>query len=224
MKILAVGAGSMGRRRLRDLLALEAGEVVLYEPQADRCYEIAARFGLRGFTDFEKALAEKPDAMTVSTPPALHDRYVQKAVDLRMHLFAEVPFVLDPEVLGAITARADDYPSVLGVSHTMRYYPPVRIIHDRILSGHIGKPLYHEYSLGNYLPDWHPYEDYRRFYASDEKMGGAGLDMILHEFAAIQWWLGPVISVQGRLTKISALEIAGPDNHDALLTFAGACR
>ena len=66
MKILAVGAGSMGRRRLRDLLALEAGEVVLYEPQADRCYEIAARFGLRGFTDFEKALAEKPDAMTVS--------------------------------------------------------------------------------------------------------------------------------------------------------------
>jgi len=224
MKILAVGAGSMGRRRLRDLLALEAGEVVLYEPQADRCYEIAARFGLRGFTDFEKALAEKPDAMTVSTPPALHDRYVQKAVDLRIHVFAEVPFVLDPEVLGAITARADDYPSVLGVSHTMRYYPPVRIIHDRILSGHIGKPLYLEYSLGNYLPDWHPYEDYRRFYASDVSLGGAGMDMLLHELNAIQWWMGGVRRVSARLTKLSSLEIEGPDNHDIMLDFENGGR
>ena len=206
MKILAVGAGSMGRRRLRDLLALEAGEVVLYEPQADRCYEIAARFGLRGFTDFEKALAEKPDAMTVSTPPALHDRYVQKAVDLRIHVFAEVPFVLDPEVLGAITATADDYPSVLGVSHTMRYYPPVRIIHDRILSGHIGKPLYLEYSLGNYLPDWHPYEDYRRFYASDVSEATlstahrilfgrlAGICSLRPTLNTLQSWLRPTVA------------------------------
>lgn len=224
MKVLLVGAGSMGRRRLRDLLALEVGDVILYEPQAERCRETAAKFGVRGFTDLEQSLAENPEVIIISCPPALHGLYVQKAMECKMHIFSEVPFVFELEALEAIAAQAEKYPRVLGISHTIRYYPPFRIIHDLIRSGKIGKPLYLEYSLGNYLPDWHPYEDYRKFYASDMTLGGAGMDMLLHELGAIQWWLGKVESVYARFSKLSALEIKGPDNHDILLSFEGGGR
>jgi predicted dehydrogenase len=81
-----------------------------------------------------------------------------------------------------------------------------------------------EYSLGNHIADWHPYEDYRKFYASDVRLGGAGMDMILHELAAIQWWLGDVSSVAARLSKVSSLEINGPDTHDVLLTFSAGTK
>ena len=224
MKILAIGGGSMGKRRLRDLTHLKRGDVLLFEPNADRCKEVAETFGVQAFTDFDSALAQKPDVITISTPPALHERYVETAVEKNLHVFAEVPFVLDQKLLEKIADKAPSYNRVLGISCTSRYYPAFRLIRELIQKNAVGKPLYFEYSLGNYLPDWHPYEDYRKFYAGDMKLGGAGLDMILHEMNAIQWWLGKVESVFGRLTKLSALEINGPDNHDCLLTFTSGCR
>ena len=50
------------------------------------------------------------------------------------------------------------------------------------------------------------------------------MDMILHELAAIRWWLGNITSVVGRLSKVSSLEIQGPDTHDILLSFASGCK
>lgn len=224
MKILAIGGGSMGRRRLRDLTYLNVGEVILFEPVAERCTETAAAFGVRGFTNLDEALAQRPTVMTISTPPALHEEYVRKAMELGMHVFAEVPFVFDARALAEIAAKAPSYDGVLGVSHTIRYYPPFRIIHDILKDGVIGKPLYLEYSLGNHLADWHSYENYRNYYASDVRLGGAGMDMILHELSPIQWWMEDIESVYACLSKVSSLEINGPDNHDVLLSFTGGAR
>jgi predicted dehydrogenase len=200
------------------------GEVSLFETVEARCRETASAFGIRGFTDLDEALSEKPSALVISTPPALHAQYVRRALDLNLSVFAEVPFALDLETLSEVSSRASSFPGVLGVSHTIRYYPPFRLIHDLLRQGAVGKVLYLEYSMGNYLPDWHPYEDYRKFYAGDVGLGGAGMDMILHEMSVIQWWLGRIESVTARLTKVSELEIKGPDNHDVLFSFAGGSR
>jgi predicted dehydrogenase len=225
MKILVIGGGSMGRRRLRDTLALRPGKVSLFEPAEQRCKEVSEQFGIRGYTDLDQALADKPGAMIVSTPPSLHDQYIQIAIERNMHVFAELPFMFDADKLAEIAEQAAKTQIILGVSATIRYYPPFRLIRDLLAEDAIGKPLYLEYSLGNYLPDWHPHEDYRKFYAKgDPRSGGSGVDMILHELHAIQWWLGPVETLSARVSKTSQLEIAGPDTHDALLTFRSGCR
>jgi predicted dehydrogenase len=222
MKVLVVGGGSMGRRRLRDLMYLQPGGIMLLEAVSDRCEHVSKAFGVPGFSSLDTAMAENPDALAISTPPALHEPYVRAALDYGKHVFAEVPFLLDYNSLRAVAdtvAAAAKHP-VLGVSHTIRYYPPYRLIRDLLQGGAVGRPLYLEYSLGNYLPDWHPYEDYRKFYASDQKMGGAGMDMLLHEISAIHWWLGPAAKIQARLAKVSSLQISGPDTHDTLIRFA----
>jgi len=162
--------------------------------------------------------------MAVSTPPALHEQYVRMALEQKIHVFAELPFVLDVNALADIARQALGRGVVLGVSATIRFYPPFEVIRKVLRDGRIGKPLYLEYSLGNHLAEWHPYEDYRKFYASDVKLGGAGMDMILHELAAIYWWMGDIASLTGRLSKVSSLEIAGPDTHDVLLTFRSGCK
>ncbi len=220
MNVLVIGGGSMGRRRLRDLSYLCAGGVLLFEPSEERCAEVSKSFGVAGFTDLQTALGHQPDALVVSTPPAFHEPYVRLAIERGLHVFSEVPFLLEYGVLKEIAEQSPTKKLVMGVSHTIRYYPPYRLIHDLINENAIGKALYVEYSLGNYLPDWHPYEDYRKFYANDQKLGGAGMDMLLHEISAIQWWLGNISHVQARLSKVSTLEIAGPDTHDVLMRFA----
>jgi len=210
----------MGRRRLRDLTYLNPGRVMLLESVADRCKEVSKAFAVRAFTNLDEALKQSPDALVVSTPPALHEPYVQLGLREDKHVFAEVPFLLDYESLLKFAARsARGCSTIVGISHTIRYYPPYRLIRDLLDRNVLGRPLYLEYSLGNYLPDWHPHEDYRKFYASQQNLGGAGMDMLLHELNAIHWWMGPAVSVSGRLTKVSRLEISGPDNHDALLRF-----
>lgn len=224
MKWLVIGGGSMGRRRLRDLTYLDPGEILLFEPASGRCRDVAEAFGVRGFGSFEAALGESPGAVVVSSPPTLHEEYVLAAMERGLHVFAEVPFVYDAGVARQIARRAGTYPAVLGVSHTIRYYPPYRIIRDLLAAGAIGKPLYLEYSLGNYLPDWHPYEDYRDFYGARANLGGCGMDMILHDIAPVLWWMGPVTSVLARFSKLSALDLQGPDNQDVLLGFAGGAR
>jgi predicted dehydrogenase len=98
------------------------------------------------------------------------------------------------------------------------------LIRDLIGSGAIGKPLYLEHSLGNHVAGWHSYEHYKDFYAGDVRMGGAGTDMIVHDFLAIQWWMGKVESLQARLSKVSDLEVVGPDLHDILLKFSSGAR
>lgn len=220
MKVLVVGGGSMGRRRLRDLTYLNPGAVILFEPVPARCAEVSRALGVRGFADVDAAFEERPDALVISTPPALHEPYVRRGLDKRLHVFAEVPFLLDYESLKQVAQRSSHNGAVLGVSHTIRYYPPYRLIRDLLEKNTVGRPLYLEYSLGNYLPDWHPYEDYRGFYARDQKLGGAGMDMLLHEISAIHWWLGRATHIQARLSKVSSLEIAGPDTHDVLMRFA----
>lgn len=221
MKVLVVGGGSMGRRRLRDLTYLNPGGVMLLEPVADRRNQVAKAFGVPAYSSLEAALAEQPDALAVSTPPALHEPYVRAAIEQGKHVFAEVPFLLNYNALRAVATQVgqDRKKSVLGVSHTIRYYPPYRLIHDLLQKNTVGQPLYLEYSLGNYLPDWHPYEDYRKFYASEQKLGGAGMDMLLHEISAIHWWLGSSTKIQARLAKVSSLQISGPDTHDILIRF-----
>lgn len=218
MRVLQVGAGSMGRRRMRDMKTLGA-EVLLYEPQKERCDEISAKFSIPGYTDLDQALSQNPQAMVISTPPALHAGYVEEALKRNLHVFAEVPFVYDVRIAEKISKSAPSYPSTLGISHTIRFYPPIRLIRDLLRAGRIGKPIYIEHSLGNYLGDWHPYEDYRKFYASDESLGGAGMDMVLWELSSIHWWMGPIESVHARFSKVSPLEIKGPDVHDVWLTF-----
>ena len=224
MKALQIGAGSMGKRRLRDLTYLLNGQVILYEPYKERCDEVANAYDIQGFTDMEAALAEQPEMMSISTPPFLHDQYVDLAIRHKMHVFAESPFLLESQAIERLLENRLDHQTVFGVSCSLRYYPPYRLIHDLIHTGRIGKALYTEYTLGQYLPDWHPYEDYRKFYGGDANLGGCGIDMIFFEFAAMQWWLGPLKSLQSRLTKVSDLEIDGPDCHDALLTFENGCR
>jgi len=218
MRVLVIGGGSMGRRRLRDLTYLHPGGVLLCEPVPERLKQVSEAFDVKGFTGIDEALEQRPDALVVSTPPALHGAYVRRGLDAGLHVFAEVPYLLDYDELKQVAAYGAN--QVLGVSHTIRYYPPYRLIRDLLASNAAGRPLYLEYSLGNYLPDWHPYEDYRKFYASDQTLGGAGMDMLLHELGAIHWWLGRTTHVQARLTKVSSLEIKGPDTHDILLRFA----
>ena len=52
-----------------------------------------------------------------------------------------------------------------------RYHPTLRKVVEWIKAGEIGKPLSFICQWGEYLPDWHPWEDYRQSYAARSRSG-----------------------------------------------------
>ena len=85
MKFLVVGLGSMGKRRIRNLIALNQKEIIGFDTKQERCLEATEKYEITAFTDFSKCLENKPDAMIISTPPDLHMKYAKEAIKNKIH-------------------------------------------------------------------------------------------------------------------------------------------
>ncbi|NNL59247.1 MAG: Gfo/Idh/MocA family oxidoreductase [Nitrosopumilus sp.] len=216
MKILVVGLGSMGKRRVRNLLYLKQEEILGFDPRDDRCKEASEKYNIKTFQDISKALDEKPDAMVISTPPDLHMKYAKIALEKRIHFFTEASVVQD-EMEEVIELLQDS--NTIGLpSCTMRYHPIVKKIRDILGKNLIGKPLSFLYHSGQYLPDWHPWEDYRKFYVA-KKETGACREIVPFELVWLIELFGGIKTVSSRKAKVSDLDVNIDDIYNMLLEF-----
>ncbi|MCS7158598.1 MAG: Gfo/Idh/MocA family oxidoreductase [Blastocatellia bacterium] len=220
MRFLIVGCGSMGKRRIRNLHQLGERELLAFDPREDRRQEVAARYGVAVFSSFEEALAQEPEALVVSTPPAWHAPYVEWAIRHNRHFFCEVPLSPDPAEIERLERLMQEcgFDGVAAPSSTWRFLPTVRLLRELLREEWFAPVLCVLHQVGQYLPDWHPWEDYRTFYAADLRMGG-GLDVPAIELSWMLWLLGEarVKRVQGLARKLSRLEIETADVIQLLL-------
>ncbi|HPX66220.1 MAG TPA: Gfo/Idh/MocA family oxidoreductase, partial [Anaerolineaceae bacterium] len=101
-----------------------------------------------------------------------------------------------------------------------RYHPVLQDIKRVIQAGTLGKIYYAKAHWGEYLPDWHPWEDYRQTYAARADLGGGVLNTLSHPFDYLRWLLGEVETLGAQLAHLSALELSVEDHADISLKFA----
>lgn len=206
----------MGKRRVRNLLFLKQEKIIGYDPRDDRCKEASEKYNIMTFQDISKALDEKPDAMVISTPPDLHMKYAKIALQNKIHFFTEASVVQDEmnEVIDMLEKN-----NVVGLpSCTMRYHPIVKKIRDVLDKKIIGNPLSFLYHSGQYLPDWHPWEDYRKFYVA-KKETGACREIVPFELIWLIELFGEIKSVSARKAKVSDLDVDIDDIYNMILEF-----
>lgn len=218
MKFLIVGLGSMGKRRIRNLQYLKAGDLGGFDPREDRRVEANSKYGIPTFADFGEAFAQfKPDALVISTPPDLHVKYAKIAVANDRHYFSEAS-VVDDDMAELIALHAAHPQVVAAPSCTMRYFPSVQTIKRVVDGGEFGRPLLLTYHSGQWLPDWHPWEDYRTFYVA-KRTTGACREIVPFELSWLTWLLGPIEAVSGLRGKLSSLDVDIDDAYQTLLKF-----
>lgn len=170
--VLVIGLGSMGKRRLRNLKALGVGPLHGFDQRADRRDEVMTLGGVEVHASFEEAVTKaRPQALVISVPPHVHHVYMAKAVELGLPFFVEASVIADGMQELIVAARAGGV--FAAPSSTMWFHPAVRKVVELVRSGylgHISNVLYH---MGNYLPDWHTYEQVSDFYVSRKDTGGA---------------------------------------------------
>ncbi len=172
MKFLVIGLGSMGRRRVRNLIALgHKDNIAGFDIREDRRAE-AKKYGILIYDNFEKAILDfSPDACLICTPPNLHMYYAYIAEQNNIHCFIEAS-VVDAEKILELADRTKGKKILMAPSCTMRYFPMPIKIKELVSNKTIGVVLNYNYQTGQYLPDWHPWERIEDFYVSSPDTGG----------------------------------------------------
>ena len=170
MKIAIVGLGSMGKRRIRNLTHLGETDLVGFDIRQDRLREVLG-MGHQAQEFAKDESFEKFDAVVISTSPAHHVSVLEMAIRAQKPVFVEASVTLDG--LPQLLEMAEDLGVLVCPSCTLRFHPAIREIKNLVQSGKIGSPTNFVYHCGQYLPDWHPWEDIRDFYVSKKETGAA---------------------------------------------------
>jgi len=211
MKFLIAGLGSIGRRHLNMLRELGQDDIVLYRTHQSTLddEELA---GIPVKTDLQDALALKPDAVVVANPTSLHMDVAIPAAVAGCHILLEKPISNDLARVDELRRAAQKSGSCILVGFQFRYHPTLNKARELIQNGALGKILSFHAHWGEYLPNWHPWEDYRQSYAARADLGGGVIGTLTHPIDYIRYLLGEVEEMASLHGHVSPLNLTGVED------------
>ena len=218
-KFLIAGLGSIGRRHFRNLVSLGEKDIVLLRShRATLPDDELAGYPVE--TDLREALKKhKPDAVIVANPTSLHLDTAIPAAEAGCHILLEKPISYSTERLDQLEKVVKKSGSKVLVAFQFRFHPSLIKAKQLISDGEIGRVISAHVHFGEYLPAWHPWEDYRVGYAARADMGGGVVLTQCHALDYLPWLVGKVKSVWGFTAKLSDLEVDVEDTAKIGLRF-----
>jgi predicted dehydrogenase len=204
---------------VRNLLALGEKDLVF-------CHTGQGTLPLEGLDGFpvevslEDALAHDPDAAIICTPTSLHLESAIPAAKKGCHLLLEKPVSHSLAGTADLLKAVRESGSRVLVGYHYRFHPGIRQIKKLIDENEIGRVVGVQSHWGEFLPGWHPWEDYRHGYSARRDLGGGVLLTLSHPLDYLCWFFGDVNQVIASLGKRSELDFDVEDTADLLLTFA----
>ena len=194
MKFLQIGLGSMGKRRIRCLKRLGFNDILAFDLSSQRRNEVKEKYGVTIIDSLKGIDFSEIDAMIISTPPDKHDEYIELAIKMKTPAFIEASVVLGK--LEELEKAASKAGVLIAPSCTLRYHAGIKKIIEIAKSGKYGKVTNFTYHSGQYLPDWHPYENVKDFYVSNKETG-AVREIVPFELAWLVDITGFPVGVKG---------------------------
>lgn len=171
-RYLIIGLGSMGKRRIRCLLALGVKKYQIYglDIREDRRKEAHEQYGIHIVEDKDEINFNDIKAVIVSLPPDKHFFGAQIALAHNKPVFVEASVVLeDVEKIKDFNREG----VFVAPSCTLNYHPMIKAIAKIVKGNEYGKVCNFSYHSGQFLPDWHPWENVRDYYVGNRLTGGA---------------------------------------------------
>jgi len=219
MKFLIAGLGSIGRRHFRNLMDLGEKDIILLRTRKATLPDDELA-GYRVETDLQEALQKhKPDAVIVANPTSIHLDVAIPAAEAGCHILLEKPVSRSLERLDVLQKAAEKSGSKILVGFQFRYHPTLNKARNLIQSNALGKILTVRAHWGEYLPQWHPWEDYRQSYAARADLGGGVIVTLTHPLDYLRYLLGDVESLWSFNGHVSTLEIDVEDVAEVGLKF-----
>jgi predicted dehydrogenase len=234
-RCLFVGLGGIGQRHLRNLRALRGRDVEVHAfrvrrerevlndtLQVVRGEDLESKYDVQVHDELDAALAKKPDVVFVTNPSSLHVQITRRALEAGAHVLVEKPLSHSLTGVAELVRESEKRRLVGYVAYQLRFHPGFVRAKEIVEQGLLGRVLFAEAVVGEYLPGFHPYEDYRRMYASRRDLGGGVTLSQIHEIDFLMALLGRPERVFSLGGKLSSLDVDVDDVSSSLLEFRGA--
>ena len=233
MKILIVGLGGIGQRHLRNIQALLGEEaeiravdmrqtipVLTDQLTVEAEATLEEKYNLHIYPELKPGLLWKPEVVFVCNPTSLHVPTALQAARAGCHLFIEKPLSHSLEQVQELIDLVESREQMAVVGYQMRFHPCLQRLFTLINEKRVGRILSVRAEVGDYLPGWHPYEDYRQLYASRRNLGGGVILTQIHEMDYLYRLFGLPGSIYALGGHLSRLEVDVEDSVDILMTFS----
>jgi len=210
MKILIIGMGSMGRRRLKILLARDPDNVIgCVDKSANRLKEVSIDLSVQIFEDHKEAIkVMNPDIAFVCTSPDTHYGIIKDCLINKASVFSEMSLINENHE--ELINLAKENECKLFFSSTPLYREEIIYINKRVHE-QTGRVNY-IYHVGQYLPDWHPWESYKDFFVFNTRTNGCR-EIFCVELPWMIRAFGEITTFNAIKGKITNLEFDYPDSY-----------
>lgn len=209
MKVLVVGLGSMGKRRIRILKDFSGIDLYGVDSSSERRTETAEKFGAKVFETLDEALtAEKFDAVLVCSPPLTHAEIIRRCLTEGSHVFAEINLMSDGYKENITLAKEKGLVLFISAPGLYRedYQYMINAVHES------QSPVNYIYHVGQYLPDWHPWENYENYFVGNPKSNGCR-ELFSVELPWLITAFGDITKVHSEKSRNTSLKISYNDNY-----------
>ncbi len=218
--VLIAGFGSIGRRHFENLRALGCSNFIFYRTHRSTISD-SDICNFSSTDDLSAALDQGPRVAVISNPTAKHMDVALAAAEAGCHLYIEKPLSHSLEHCRELAQLVDARKLTTMIGCQFRFHPLLVSLRRQLLSDRLGTVLGARAEWGEYLPDWHPWEDHRKSYSARADLGGGVVLTLIHPLDYMVWLFGPVLDVRASIRSVPSLQTpAGDDWADIELQFA----
>ena len=195
MKILICGLGSIGKRHANNLLYLKKENLIFFRERNLNLHDKNLT-KKKSFKSLSKALSEKPDVAFICNTTSKHINTAIECAKKGCHLFIEKPLSNNLKKLKILESIVNKKKIKVMIGYNMRFHPLMVKIKNLLKNKKLGSVYNVQSEWSEYLPDWHPWENYKYTYAAQKKMGGGCSLTLSHELDSMYWLFGAIKKVK----------------------------
>jgi len=217
LKILIIGYGSIGKRHTKNLLKMKNYQISICTKNNE--VQKLKKKDVKIFKTVNDTLKENFDVVVICNETSLHVKTAIKFAQKDCHIFLEKPISDSLDGISKLKKIIKQKKLITMVGCNMRFQPGIKLVKKIIEKETVGRVFSVLVENGSYMPDWHPWEDYKRSYAARKKLGGGVVLTQIHEYDYLFWFFGKVDEVYAMNQKLSDLKIDVEDFSTSLLKF-----
>ena len=205
MRVLVVGLGSMGKRRIRLMKQYNSKLKILgVDTNIERAKSVQSEYDIDVACSLEEACRKNNfDCAFVCTSPLSHHVVIDLLMKYDIDIFTEINLVN-----AGYDRYIEEKKIKIFLSSTFLYRKDVQWLIQRVQHQNVNY-IYH---TGQYLPDWHPWEKYNEFFVGDEKTNGCR-EILTIEPPWLVECFGNITGISVLKNNLTDLKINYPDSY-----------
>ncbi len=218
MKVVFFGLGSIGQRHVKNIKTLlPEAQIIAVRSTYKNIDPFVKQYGLKIVRSLKEAFSYSPQVAFITNPTSLHISTAISCAQADLDLFIEKPLYDSLKRAKKLAEVIIQKKRIAMVGFMMHYHPGLIKIRSLLDKKAVGTIMSVQIVNSEYLPDWHPQEDYRKGYSARKDLGGGIISTFSHEIEYINWLFGKPNKIYCLTKKTKQLETEVEDSADIFM-------